>query len=459
MNENDEIRDDDKNESGEADGGLNRRDFFLRSSALSLGLLMGGSAGVYAQEIKPAPAPEGTKPASESGTASKPVVAAPSAPPVGCAVIGLGEQGRLHLKSLAYVPGADVRYVCDTYEALHKRGQESHPKAAGIADYRKALDDKDVKAVWVCTPSHQHKEIVLAALAAGKSVYCEAPLASSIEDAKAIAKAALAAPKQTFHVGLQQRTNPQHNHVVKFVRTGALGNMAHARAQWHKKTSWRRAASGDREKDLNWRLSSATSGGLMGEIGVHQVDVANWFMKELPVAVTGSGAIIEYKDGRDVADTVQCLIEYPGNVYLSYNATLVNSFDGGYEMFQGDAAAIIVKDGRAWMFKENDAPQLGWEVYATKEAYGDSTGIVLVADATKLLAAGEEPGKHAKDTDPTKGALYFAGDAFLSAVRAGKQTDSGAEVGYQATVTALRCNEAIKTNGKIMFGKADFDLA
>ncbi len=306
---------------------------------------------------------------------------------------------------------------------------------------------------------------MLAALQAGKHVYCEAPLASSIEDARAIAKAGLAAaPKQVFHTGLQQRTNPQHNHVVKFIRTGALGNTAHMRSQWHKKTSWRRAAATpEREKALNWRLSKATSGGLMGEIGIHQLDVANWFLKAMPLSITGFGGIVNWRDGRDVADTVQCLVEYPGNIYLSYNATLANSFDGAYELFQGTDAAVLVKDGRAWMFKETDAPALGWEVYAAKETIGDETGIALVADATKLLAVGKEPSKN-RETDPTKGSLYFAGESFLNEVRdagAGKggKTPCGPAEGYQATLTALRANEAISSGNKVTFKKEDFDLA
>lgn len=426
------------------DNGLNRRDFLGLGSALTLGLLVGGAAGLHAEEIQ-TPAPPA------------PADAPPASPVVG-AVIGLGEQGRALLTSLNYVPGATIKYVCDSYEGAHKRALDIAPKATAVTDYRKVLQDPAVKAVWVATPSHLHKEIVLAALQAGKNVYCEAPLASSIEDAKAIARAALAAPKQIFHTGLQQRTNPQHNHVVQFIRTGALGKTAHMRSQWHKKTSWRRAApTPEREQALNWRLKEATSGGLMGEIGIHQLDVANWFAKAAPIAITGYGGILNWRDGRDVYDTVQCLVEYPENVYLSYNATLANSFDGAYELFQGTDAAVLVKDGRAWMFKETDAPSLGWEVYAAKEQYGDETGIALVADATKLLALGKEPAKN-RDTDPTRGSLYYASDAFLNGIREGKQTASGAEVGYQAVVTALKAHQAIKAGTKVAFQKTDFDL-
>ena len=442
---------------------INRRDLLQRGSVLALGLLAGGGAasGLHAEELQaPAQQPAQTPPApAAAGAAAAPRVApAANVASVAVAVIGLGDQGRQHLAALHHVPGAQVRYVCDIYEPIHKRALELAPKATAVTDYRRVLDDKAVQAVYVATPSHLHREIVLAALQAGKHVYCESPLASSVDDARAIAKAALGTPKQVFHSGLQQRTNPQHRHVLQFVRTGAVGKMAMIKSQWNKKTSWRRPAPTDeRQQALNWRLSKATSGGLMGEIGVHQVDVGNWFLKAMPVSVTGTGGILAWRDGRDVYDTIQCIVEYPGDIHLSYVATLANSYDGAYEQFHGTDAAVVLRDGRAWMFKEADATALGWEVYAFKERIGEETGIVLVADATKLLERGLKPSEN-RDTDPTRGSLYFASDHFLTAIRENKKTDAGPEEGYQATVTALKANEAIMAGTSVAFQKEWFDL-
>ncbi len=443
-----EHRDNDDRDDASASR-LDRRALLGRGGALALGLLVGGASGLHAEEITAPPA--GTAPAvpQNAPNPAKPDGVPPT--PVGCAVIGLGEQGRELLTALQYVPGANLVWVCDTYEQSHKKALELFPKARAATDYKQVLDDKAVQAVWVATPSHLHKQIVLDALAAGKHVYCEAPLAHTLDDARAIAQAAKAAsPRLIFHTGLQQRTNPQHNHVLQFVRTGALANVAACRSQWHKKTSWRRKAPTDaRQTALNWRLQRETSPGLMGEIGIHQADVTNWFLKGVPTAVSGFGGTLAWNDGRNVPDTVQTIFEYPNNVHLSYDATLANSFDGAYELFQGTDAAVLLRDGRAWMFKEADAPALGWEVYAYKEKLGDETGIALVADATKLLAAGKEPGKN-RETDPTKGALYYAADVFLSGVRSGKPTVCGPVEGFNATVTALKANEAVLTASRVV---------
>lgn len=426
---------------------MNRRDFLKDATALTMTLAM--AAGAEELFVQPARADEEK----------------PAGPPVNCAVIGLGAQGRDILASLARLGNTPVVALCDTYtvEAYIKRSKEIAPNAAFQEDYRKVLDNKDVQAVFVATPSHKHKQIVLEALAAGKHVYCEAPLASTIEEAKEIAKAGADA-KTVFQSGLQYRANKQHQHVLSFVRSGTLGHVAGARGQWHKKQSWRRAApTPEREKELNWRLSKESSGGLMGEIGIHQLDTATWFLKALPVSVLGFGGIMHWTDdGMEVPDTVQCIVEYPNHVRYLYDATLVDSFDGSYDMFMGSDCAMLLRDQRAWMFKETDSPLLGWEVYARKDklAVGDETtgtGIALVADATKLIAQGKQPGQ--VGTDVTKTALYQALAAFFDSIRSGKKPAAGPLEGYQATVIALKAHEAILSGNKITFQKEWFDLA
>src|SRR5256714_5906689 len=117
---------------------------------------------------------------------------------VKCAVIGLGSWGREIIATLSRLKTAQLVAVCDTYPASLKRAANSAPNAKGLDDYRKILDDKEVQAVIVATPTHQHRDITIAALQAGKHVYCEAPLANNIEDAKTIALAAKAAHRQVF---------------------------------------------------------------------------------------------------------------------------------------------------------------------------------------------------------------------------------------------------------------------
>jgi len=383
---------------------------------------------------------------------------APAGPPVKFGVIGLGQWGKEILSSLSRLPTAQVTGICDAYESATKKGQEIAPKAVTFVDYRKLLESAEVEAVIIATPSHQHKEIALAALQAGKHVYCEAPLGSSIEDAKAIALAARQATKLKFQAGLQGRSNALYRHISKFVKSGVLGTPVQATAQWNKKQSWRRmAATPERERDLNWRLTASTSSGLIGELGIHQLDLANWYWKALPVAASGFGSIISYKDGRDVPDTVQAMIEYPNNVRMMFTATLASSFSDSFTLFQGSNSSLMMREKRGWMIKEADSPLLGWEVYARKEPVHNETGIAMVADATKLLEAGKEPGKDGS-LEPTQDALSRALEDFARSIRDGSATACGALEGYQATVTAVKANDAIVSGARIVFDKAWFDL-
>src|ERR1051325_6262441 len=179
--------------------------------------------------------------------------------PTTVAVIGLGTWGREIVNNLARMDGAILAGLCDSYEMALNRMAKDFPKAFKTKNYEEILGKPEIKTVVVATPTHLHKNIVIDALKAGKHVYCEMPLAHTIEDARAIAEAAKAAPKQRFQAGLQLRSDdggaPQglggRYWALKFVKTGAIGKPLMARSQWHAKTSWRSASSSaEREKAL-----------------------------------------------------------------------------------------------------------------------------------------------------------------------------------------------------------------
>ncbi|GDX40060.1 hypothetical protein LBMAG21_03520 [Armatimonadota bacterium] len=136
-------------------------------------------------------------------------------------------------------------------------------------------------------------------------------------------------------------------------------------------------------------------------------------------------------------------------------------------MLIGTMATVLVRDQRGWMFKEVDSPLLGWEVFARKDDYsigsiangtGDKvgTGIALVADATKQIALGKDPGKIG--TDVSKTALYQSIEVFLEGIRKDKKPPVTPLDGYRATVIAIKSNEAVVNGSKISFQKEWFEL-
>lgn len=447
---------------------FNRRDFLKGSSAATLIAMLGGTP-----LVAPSVLGQDKAAATQSGV------------PLKVAVIGCGAWGREILNTLARLPSAEVVAVCDSYQAMLRRAKEPAPKAEALTDYKAILDNKDIPAVIIATPSHQHKDIVIAALKAGKHVYCEAPLAHTIEDARAIAAAAKEVSTLNFQPGLSLRSDPQRRFLLDFIRAGAAGKTAFARAQWHKKQSWRRTSPNEeRERELNWRLAAATSPGLIGEISVHPLDNISWYLDGRPTAVTGFGSTVLWSDGREVPDTAQAVYEFPKGAQVACEVTLANSFDAEYEMIYGSDATVMLRGNKAWMFKEVDAPLLGWEVYARKDTFYKETGIALVANATKLAAQGDKP---VEDAPYTNTPLYYALEAFIyntdiihtavkdfvdnfgaddkkaleealsKAVINNKPAASWRD-GYEATVMALKGNEAVMKKARIEIPASLFEV-
>jgi predicted dehydrogenase len=454
----------------------NRREFLKTTSLATLMTLMGG-VELRADEAT------NTAPAADSGLTKR-----PPPPSVNFGVIGVNEWGReiLHQLSLLEESGAayaPVVAICDDYPHALRKAAEEAPNAKSYADYKELLADPNVQAVVIATPTGTHREIALAAIAAGKHVYCEAPLANTIDDAKAIATAARDAVKIVFQAGLQERSHPQRQFLVPFIRGGALGTQVMARAQWHQFNSWRRdSPNPERAEALNWRLSQKSTTGLIGEAGVHQIDAASWFLKNRPIAVTGFGSLIFWKDGRDVPDTVQAVFEFPAGVNYMYDATLCSSFDDQYEIYYGTDSTIMVRDAKAWQFKEAGSPLGGWEVYARKDTFYKESGIMLIANGSHQTAlVGDAASTKPYDNTP----LWYALDSFAKNVgriaHAVKDfTDLYGDAdpkaltdqikslilepaatwqdGLESTVMAIKGNEAAVKKQRIMFEKEWFEL-
>ncbi|MHC4275677.1 MAG: Gfo/Idh/MocA family protein [Planctomycetota bacterium] len=367
--------------------------------------------------------------------------AAPGADsPLRIAVAGTGRQGRAILGQLQKLEAADVVAICDTDERRLASAARRAPGAAQFRDHRALLDNgRDLQAVIVATPTDRHRQVAVDALAAGHHVYCEAPLASTIDDARAIVRAARES-NAVFQAGLQARSNPIYKLARTFYRSDAVRNLVSMRAQHHRKTTWRTPASDpQRDRELNWRLDPARSIGLAGELGTHQFDVIHWYTGRYPTSVRGSGSVRLYDDGRTMPDTIWCDLAFADGVHLQYQATLANSFEGRHEVFCGSNSAIKLAWTAGWMFKEADAPTQGWEVYASRMQFHNDEGITLIADATKLAAQGRLKEGMILPHPP----LYYALGDFLRSGLVGAPEVCPAEEGLRATAVGVLAHQAV----------------
>ena len=483
---------------------VNRRVFLKNTSVAAFMAMMGGV------ELAAPGGARAQTPASQPAGDAAPLTAIPPVAPLNYGVIGTGVWGRKIISTLNLLPNESqfkdtkVVAVCDHFPRDLNRAGDLVPAAERFDDYHKLLAKPEVQAVVVATPTHLHRDIVLDALKAGKHVYCEAPLAHTIADAKDIARAARSAFKLVFQPGLQDRSNPHCQFLHPFIRTAALGRNVFVRSQWHDKTSWARtAATPARAEELNWRLRKALSTGLMGEACIQRLDAVTWFLGGprdggRPNFVTGFSSLVLWDDGRDVPDTVQCVFEFPDghNAGVRYicDATLCNHFDSQYDMYYGTDSAILMQPGnedresKAWMFKEVDQAQFGWEVYARKDSFGAESGVSLVANASKQAAL--TPVTPGADAPRPKEPIQYALESFTAnAGKIGKEARqydedfgpddtpdyrahladvlkknikdfpaAGWEEGLEATVLAIKANEAALLKQRLELKSEFFEL-
>lgn len=362
------------------------------------------------------------------------------AAPVTVGLIGVGRQGRAIITELQKLPDVTIGAVCDISPSRLALAGARAAGAATMADYRDLLARDDISAVILATPTHLHRAIAEAAIAAGRHLYIEAPLAHTVADCQAIAKAAETTPT-VVQVGFQGRSNPVYQRAKPLFRAELRETVSLA-AQYSLKTSWRFPAPDPGTADAtNWRLDPAVSTGLAGEIGAQQFDVATWYREELPITVRGTGSIRLHRDGREVADTIAVDLTWADGVTMHYDATLANSYGGQFESFLGTNGALKLAWSHGWLFKEVDAPTQGWEVYATRQQFFQDEGIILVADATKLAAQG----KLKEGIGLPHPSLYYALADFVRSVAEGAPVACNATDGARSSMLGILANQAVVT--------------
>ncbi len=203
-------------------------------------------------------------------------------------------------------------------------------------DWRSLIARDDVDLVDICTPGDTHAEIAVAALAAGKHVLCEKPLANTVQEATAMAEAAHQAQARGIRsmVGFTYRRVPAIAHARNLVRDGRIGEVRHVRAQYLQ--DWLT----DPESPLTWRLQKERAGsGALGDIGAHIIDLTQFvtgeqlagvsaitetFVKERPLPGAVHGLRAEVSEGRGqvtVDDAAVFVGRFTGGALATFEAT------------------------------------------------------------------------------------------------------------------------------------------
>jgi predicted dehydrogenase len=336
--------------------------------------------------------------------------------PVRAGLIGAGDEGGVLVgfhnpEYLEFVAYSDIRPSNQrrifTGEPTGPRkgfdriyGNNARKNITLYENYKDLLANKDIEAVVIALPLHLHASVAIDAMRAGKHVLCEKLMAWNVRQCKEMIHAADEYDR-ILSIGHQRHYSLLYAHAYEVLKAGDLGDVKHIRALWHRNNTWPQLGKDGKpeidplthepvlrdswhpaipdddrkklEKDIRqhgfksmeelvrWRLFNRTGGGLMAELGSHQLDACSIFLGKVhPLAVSGFGGKIFYHDNREVDDHVFVTFEFPGKNYYSdpehhgvkdksdqvivtYSSINTNSFEPYGECVMGTRGTMIVQ--------------------------------------------------------------------------------------------------------------------
>jgi len=414
---------------------LSRRQFLRQAATVTAGVGAAGAMGF--PTIVP------------SSALGKDGAVAPSQRTV-MASIGTGGRGSGLLETFLENPSAQYVAVCDVDEAhraqaLQKVNRKyNNTGCRAFKDFREVLQMKDVDAVVVATPDHWHALASVAALNAGKHVYCEKPLANSVYESKAIRDAWKKTGK-VLQTGSHERSNSQCRFACELVRSGHIGKLqsveinlpdddGHLKdARTYTRVPPAEPIPAGLDYDLWlghtppapyhprrchfwWRFILSYGGGVMTEAGAHVIDIA-----QLGLDKDDSGPVEFVAKGRQT----------PGSLYTSlWDYEFTNTYDNGVKLVGS------TKKPRGLKF------------------VGDNGWLFVAIHGGKLEASNNEILK-AKMTEMKVqlGRTYDHQKNFLEAVRDNKPLTCAAhaEIGHRTASLCHLNNLAMLTGKKIVW--------
>lgn len=294
------------------------------------------------------------------------------------AFIGVGNRGSYLEKHMLDVPGIQIASICDinpdTLAAAVAAAEKGGHRPKSYSEFRKLLDEgKDVDAVVIATPVNLHKEMAIAALEAGKNVYCEKPMGLTPAECNQIYAAAKSA-KGIFQAGFQLRHDPARAAAMQFVHSGGLGKVVYMHGTRH---------TGDLPRQTAWYFNRAISGDNIVEQACHIIDLFTWAAGKPPLRAYGSGGINVFKDvppGRTTMDNYSVIYEFPDDVRANFSHIYFDppGFSGIHERVFGANGAIELATA-TWIERDRkgekrlEVPNAGKDsTYLSLEAFIDN---------------------------------------------------------------------------------------
>jgi predicted dehydrogenase len=384
----------------------------------------------------------------------------------GVGFIGMGKQSKGLLTAFLH-EDVQVLAVCDVdttrreaararvdhhYAAFPARGL---PGCAGYNDFRELLDRRDVDVVCIATPDHWHAVMALAAIRAGKDVYCEKPLTHNVHEAVELMKA-VDAHQRVLQTGSMQRSMKEFRVACELVRNGAIGRVERVECSFGDPgvpydlpeeamefgLDWDRwigpaptcaynselSPRGIHDHFPNWRNYREFGGGMVTDWGAHHLDIAQWGLG------TDDGGPVEIRPPADAAAKRGATLVYASGVTVTH-------VDGFGVDFFGTEGRVQVNRGRftftrggervAWFTEREDGSSCEAQVAKAEREF--------LRDAPVRLYASDD---HVAD--------------FLGRVRDRRKPVTSEQVGGRSAICCHLMNQAYYHHARLLWDPAAF---
>jgi len=281
-----------------------------------------------------------------------------SAEPMRVGLIGYGAWGRHHARALAAAPSARLAAIAAHGEESAAAAAADWPEARIARDWREVAHDPALGAVFVAVPNALHAEIAAAALAAGKHVLLEKPMATTLADCDRLAAAARNAGR-VLTIGHELRVGRQWEPVRRLVRDGAIGRLRHVSVSLFR-FPYRQGSGG-------WRYEGAMVGSWILEEPVHFFDLILWYGREWgpPVSVR---ALAEGEAAMPRA--LAATLRFGGGAFAALN-TIVGGFEHHTAVhLMGEAGSVRALWSAA--MDRSSAPQASLHLFRGRAGPGET---------------------------------------------------------------------------------------
>lgn len=379
-------------------------------------------------------------------------------------LIGAGGMGTEDMKTALLHEGIQITAVCDLYKGRIEAAKERWGKDLFVTnDYKELLKRSDVDAVIIGTPDHWHKTISIAALQAGKHVYCEKPMVQQVSQGQELIDAWKKSGK-VYQVGSQGLSSLGNEKARDLLAAGAIGDLNYAEGFWARMSpegAWQYKIPADASTEtvdwdryeivkkhafdplrfFRWRNYLDYGTGMSGDLFVHLFSSLHFITNSLgPTKIASLGGLRYWKDGRDVPDVLLGAFDYPETPQhpgfdLSLRCNFVDGTSGTtYLRLVGSKGSMDVEWERVVVrLNENAASDDPFMQAKAKEAGKADTDRKKILPPRETIYTAE---------DGYKGAHYDHFSNFFRAIREGGTVVENPVFGFRACAPALLCNDS-----------------